>query len=78
MESPVKLKRKGQSIWTLSNEEANPISEFTEIINKEVPTACFIETPTSITKAGTIRNPPPAPIKPVMIPTRSPCEARSV
>ena len=38
----------------------------------DVATAIFISTLASITKAGIIKNPPPAPIIPVIAPTINP------
>ena len=70
IENPVNNKRKGQSIkppvWI---SPVKPISDFAAIINKEVPIASFISSPANNTSAGMIRNPPPAPTKPVNVPT---------
>ena len=74
----VKVRRKVQSCFTIDIVLKNPKIEFMEMIKSEVATAFFILTPRSITKAGTIKKPPPAPIKPVIIPTKSPCEIRIV
>ena len=38
----------------------NPTKEFIAIMVREVPIECFMLKPKSITKVGTIRNPPPA------------------
>lgn len=77
-EMEVNVRRKTQSILTLSNEEPKPIKELIEMIKRAVATASFIEMPNSITSAGTMRKPPPAPINPVMIPTINPCDANIV
>ena len=49
-----------------------PMIEFTAIINKEVPTAIFMGNLHLKTKAGIIKNPPPAPTKPVNNPKNNP------
>ena len=51
---------------------ANPTSEFKAMINSDVPTAFFISRPSNKTKVGIIRNPPPAPSKPVVRPMTIP------
>ncbi len=48
-----------------------------EMISRVVPTAFFIGKWVQKYKAGTIRNPPPIPNNPVMIPTISPCIIRN-
>ena len=78
MERLVKMVRKVQSAATAFIELKNPSKEFIEIIKREVATALFIGNPINITSAGTIKNPPPAPIKPVIIPTSNPCETKMV
>ena len=45
------------------------------MITNEVPTAMGIGSPPSRTSAGTNRNPPPAPINPVTMPTTRPTAA---
>ena len=47
-----------------------PIKELHEIINREVPMAFLIGNLAKCTKAGIIKKPPPAPIKPISIPTQ--------
>ena len=42
------------------------------MMSRELPTAFFMDNPAKITKAGIIKNPPPAPRKPVTIPTIRP------
>lgn len=50
----------------------DPISDLSAIINNEVAIACLILSHSSIMRAGTIRNHPPAPTRPVMVPTTHP------
>lgn len=50
----------------------NPISEFIEIISSDVATAFFIGNLANNTKAGIMRNPPPAPTSPAITPTKIP------
>ena len=47
-------------------------SDLNEIINKDVPMATFIFNPYNKIKDGTIKNPPPAPTRPVRDPTPIP------
>ena len=47
------------------------------MIKSEVPTAIFIGSLTNKTKAGIIKNPPPAPTTPVSVPTTKPSAAIS-
>ena len=49
-----------------------PNNELMAIIIKDVPTAVFMGSFKNSTRIGIIRNPPPAPNKPVTIPTISP------
>ena len=77
-DKPVKPSRNPQSWLTISMVLMNPRIEFIEMIKSEVATAFFMCRPSSITSAGTIKNPPPAPINPVIIPTKSPCEIKMV
>ena len=49
-----------------------PMMEFMDIISKEVPTALFIGSRPIKNKIGIIKNPPPAPTNPVIIPTTKP------
>ena len=60
--------KKNQSISNICASPEKPINEFIAIIIKDVPTAFFISKPAQSTNAGTYRNPPPAPIKPVIVP----------
>ena len=53
-------------------ELAKPNNEFIEIIKHRSANCFFISKFKSITNAGTIRKPPPAPIIPVIIPTAMP------
>ena len=46
------------------------------MMSRVVPTAFFIGKRVQKNNAGTIRNPPPIPNNPVMIPTTSPCMIR--
>ena len=50
----------------------NPILELMKIINKDVPIACFMGNLAKNNSAGIIKNPPPAPKKPVTIQTKKP------
>ena len=62
-----------QSIFNVVDKSpVKPMSDFMAIIIKEVPTAFFIGNPASKTKAGMIKNPPPAPTNPVKAPTNKP------
>tara|TARA_B110000971_G_scaffold100951_1_gene103849 strand:- start:245 stop:418 length:174 start_codon:yes stop_codon:yes gene_type:complete len=46
--------------------------DFIVIITRDVPIAIFISSPANKTKAGIIKNPPPAPTNPVIAPTTIP------
>ena len=73
MESIVKTINKFQSMaWLPWTSPIKPNNDLAAIINKEVPTANFIGIFAKSTKAGIIRNPPPAPTKPVNVPTKAP------
>ena len=61
-----------QSMVCFPRSPVNPNSDFAAIINKEVPTACFIGSLLKMTKAGMIKNQPPAPTRPVNKPTMVP------
>lgn len=50
----------------------NPIKELINIINSEVPTACFMGKLAKNNKAGIIKNPPPAPKNPIINPIKNP------
>ena len=68
-DNALNVNRKVQSCFTIFMVLRNPKVEFIAIIKSEVATARFIFKPSNMTKAGTIKNPPPAPINPVIIPT---------
>ena len=72
MASAVTDNNKVQSMVLFPKSPVNPISDFAAIIKSDVPTACFIGSLLSITSAGIIKNPPPAPTRPVSIPTSAP------
>lgn len=74
IENAVKVNNKFQSI-TLFNSAVNPKIDLIAMTNKDVPTASFILIFVSSNKAGIIRNPPPAPTKPVTSPTTIPSKA---
>ena len=61
-----------QFIPAIFGSPKNPISDFAAIINKVVPTASFMGSFNRTTNVGTIRNPPPVPTNPVIIPTTNP------
>ena len=69
-----KASKNFQSIVKCCKSPVNPIKELIEITINEVATASFIGNLAKNTKAGTIKNPPPAPTKPVTIPTTNPCK----
>ena len=70
---PLKDKIKCQSISMVkASPKKNPDNDFSAIIIKEVPIAFLISRLANKTKAGMIRNPPPAPTKPVIAPTIKP------
>ena len=77
-ESAANIPRNFQSVSIIFIELAKPSKEFMAMINNDVATALFMGKPSNMTKAGTIKNPPPAPINPVIIPTKSPCEIKIV
>ena len=69
----MKTVKKLQSISIVkASPKKNPMSDLNAIIISDVATAIFISTFASITKAGMIKNPPPAPIIPVIAPTSNP------
>ena len=69
----VKTAKNCQSISIVNTSpRKNPINDLNAIIISDVATATFISTLASITKAGMIKNPPPAPIIPVIAPTINP------
>lgn len=70
---PVNMERNSQSIFMVNaSPRKKPINDLKAIMIKEVPTATFISTFASITRAGIMRKPPPAPIIPVIPPTMRP------
>ena len=72
-EIPVKTARNAQSISIVkASPKKNPSNDLKAIITKEVPTATFMSILAKITRAGMMRNPPPAPIMPVIPPTNKP------
>ena len=62
--------RKVQSIAMFCTSPAKPVRELMVMISKEVPMAFFIGSLANFSSAGIIRNPPPAPIRPISIPTK--------
>jgi hypothetical protein len=56
----------------LSKSPLNPVRELMAIINSEVPTAVLNGRPVRNTSAGIIKNPPPAPTRPVKKPINVP------
>ena len=74
-ENAVKGNKKVQSTAKFDKSPKNPMSDLAAIINNEVPTAIFIGKRAKSTKAGIIKNPPPAPTMPVSIPTKPPSRA---
>ena len=69
----LKDKIKCQSISMVkASPKKKPDNDFSAIIIKEVPIAFLISRLANKTKAGMIRNPPPAPTKPVKAPTIKP------
>ena len=72
IEINVMIIRKNQSIFICEMSEQKPNSALTVIITMDVATAFLILRFAKKTNAGTIINPPPAPIKPVRIPTPKP------
>lgn len=71
-----KRSKKFQSISRVATSPMNPISEFIEIISSDVATAFFIGNLANNTKAGIMRNPPPAPTSPAITPTKIPSRNR--
>ena len=72
-ENAVKMSKRDPSrLGVVCTSPINPINDFAAIMNKEVPTANFMGILAKITSAGIIRNPPPAPTKPVSTPTKVP------
>ena len=68
-----KIMRKFQSISSLPfRSPVKPMSDFAAMMMREVPTACFIGSFAKSTSAGIMRNPPPAPTSPVIVPTTAP------
>ena len=68
----MQLKNSNQLTLSKHLAKKNPKIDFKAIIISEVPIAFFIPKLVNTTKAGIIRNPPPAPTKPVTAPTKRP------
>jgi len=69
----LKVERKVQSIDIVkASPKKNPVSDLKAMMIKEVPTATFMSILANRTKAGMIKNPPPAPMSPVTPPTKNP------
>lgn len=65
--------KKYQSISNVKKSpKKNPIKQFKQTITNEVPMASLIGNLAMSIKAGTIKNPPPAPIKPIKTPKKNP------
>ena len=71
----VKTANSVQSNWTKLAKLAKPANDFMAITSSEVPIARFMGRPPIKASAGTTRNPPPAPTKPVTAPTTTPSSA---
>ena len=70
-ENAVKLIRNNQSIVMFCKSPEKPIKEFIVITNSEVAMAFLIVSRANLVSAGTIKKPPPAPIKPIKTPTKN-------
>tara|TARA_B100001989_G_C24116342_1_gene258775 strand:+ start:97 stop:465 length:369 start_codon:yes stop_codon:yes gene_type:complete len=70
-ENMVNNNNKGQLIELFSS-AVNPKIDLIDIINNEARTASFILKFVKYNNTGTIKNPPPAPTKPVIIPKINP------
>ena len=69
----VKMERNTQSTFIVkASPKKKPIRDLNAMIMSDVPTATFIFMFASITRAGMIKKPPPAPIIPVIAPTSNP------
>lgn len=67
--------RNFQSTSIFDKSPTKPMRDLAAMINNEVPTAIFMGKRANKTKAGIIKNPPPAPTIPVRIPTTPPSRA---
>ena len=67
-DNEVKDNKNTQSISKFWTSPINPINEFIAIMNNEVPMAFFMGKLANKTKDGIIKNPPPAPTKPMISP----------
>ena len=72
MEKAVNGDKKFQLTVVLERLPAKEDRQFIVMISKEVPMALRIGSFKNNTNAGMIRKPPPAPIKPVSVPTTNP------
>src|SRR5690625_1690868 len=68
----VKARVTGQLMLTAKTCPPRAAAFFITIVSSEVPMARCIDNPANTTRAGTIRNPPPAPTNPVTAPTPAP------
>jgi len=75
IEKLVNNNKNDHSISKLCKSPKKPISDLAAIIKSDVPMAFFIGSLVKITKAGIIKNPPPAPTIPVRRPTNIPSAA---
>ena len=62
------VNKNSQSISKFCTSPINPTNEFIAIMNREVPTAFRIGNLANKINDGIIKNPPPAPTNPIMIP----------
>lgn len=70
---PIATARKELSMtrFGLPRSPSEPISDLLAMMMREVAAACAMVSHSRSMSAGTIRNPPPAPTSPVMVPTTS-------
>ena len=76
MDNPVKSKRICQSSGVCFKLKRKPKIELIAMMTNDVPMAVFIGSFMNNINAGMIRNPPPAPNNPVIIPIENPRIAR--
>src|SRR5688500_19524412 len=69
MATAVNARRKPHGVLVWPAYPSQPAKVLRAITRSDVPTASFIGMPASRTRAGTIRNPPPIPTRPVRVPT---------
>jgi len=62
----------GQGIWTVLRCPAGPAADCRAMASRLVPMASVMARPPSRVRAGTMRNPPPAPISPAITPITAP------